>query len=90
MMPETITPACPRYPVAKLGQLIPLKFIVALEQNQMISSCCRHPENHDVEAFKSKPEEPAPDIYIFHCTCGRKHRHFCIGGGDIRPVWEVA
>ena len=90
MMPETITPACPRYPVAKLGQLIPLKFIEALEQNQMISSCCRHPENHDVEAFKSKPEEPAPDIYIFHCTCGRKHRRFCIGGGDIRPVWEVA
>lgn len=87
---DTITPACPRYPVAKLGQLIPTKYIEALEQNQMISSCCRHPENHDIEAFKSKPEEPAPDIYIFHCTCGRKHTRFCIGGGDIRPIWEVS
>jgi hypothetical protein len=88
--PETTVLACPRYPVAKLGGLIPTKFKEALEQNQQISSCCRHPENHDIEAFKSKPEEKAPDIYIFHCTCGRRHRRFCIGGGDVRPVWEVA
>lgn len=89
-MADTRTLACERHPVAKLGQLIPAKFIEALEQNQMISSCCRHPENHEIEAFKSKPEETAPDIYIFHCTCGRKHTRFCIGGGDIRPIWEVA
>lgn len=89
-MADTRTLACERYPVAKLGQLIPTKYIEALEHNQMISSCCRHPENHDIEAFKSKPSEPMPDIYIFHCTCGRKHTRFCIGGGDIRPVWEVA
>lgn len=90
MRPETITPACPRYPVKKLGGLVPLKFIEALEQNQQISSCCRHPENHDIEAFKSHPDEKAPDIYIFHCTCGRQHRRYCVGGGDARPVWNVA
>jgi hypothetical protein len=83
------TLACPRRPVAKLGNLIPIKYIEALEQNQLISSCCRHPENHDIEAFKSTPEEPIPDIYVFHCTCGRKHTRFIVGGGDIRPVWEV-
>lgn len=88
--PETITPACPRYPVKKLEGLIPVKFIECLEQNQLIKSCCRHPENHDIEAFKSHPDEKAPDIYVFHCTCGRKHTRFCIGGGDVRPVWEVA
>lgn len=82
--------ACKRYPVKKLFNLIPTKYIEALEQNQKIASCCRHPENHDIEAFKSKPSEPAPDIYIFHCTCGKQHRRFCIGGGDVRPVWEVA
>ncbi len=90
ILPDTITQACPRYPVAKLANLLPIKFIEALEQNQKIASCCRHPENHDIEAFKSHPDEKAPDIYIFHCTCGRKHRRFCVGGGDVRPVWEVA
>jgi hypothetical protein len=70
--------------------LIPTRFIEALEHNQQIASCCRHPENHEVEAFKSHPDEKAPDIYVFHCTCGRKHRRFCVGGDDMRPVWEVA
>ena len=88
--PVTQVPACPRYPVKKLGGLIPTKFIEALEQNQLILSCCRHPENHDIEAFKSHPDEKVPDIYIFHCQCGRKHRRFCVGGGDVRPFWEVA
>lgn len=102
--PETLTipynengrRICPPYPVAKLmkkgadGKMrIPSKYLEALEQNQKISSCCRHPENHTVEGLKSKPEEPAPDIYIFHCTCGRQHRRFCIGGDDERPIWIV-
>ena len=81
--------ACKRYPVAKLKGLIPLKYIEALEQNQMLRSCCRHPENHDIEAFMSRAEEAAPDVYIFHCSCGRKHRRFCVGGGDERPFWEI-
>ena len=72
--------ACKRHPVAKLKGLIPPKYIEALEQNQMLRSCCRHPENHDIEAFKSRAEEAAPDIYIFHCRCGRQHRRFCIFG----------
>lgn len=83
-------PACPRIAVAKLGNLIPTKYIEAMEQNQQIASCCRHPEQHDIEAMKSKADEAAPDIYIFHCTCGKQHRRFCVGGGDIRPYWEVA
>jgi hypothetical protein len=84
--------ACARFSVAKLGNLIPTKFIEALEQNQQISSCCRHPENHEIEAFYSCDEikeTGVPDIYIFHCTCGKKHRRFCIGMGDVRPHWEV-
>ena len=91
--------ACPRYPVAKLGSLIPTKYIEALEHNQQISSCCRHPENHEIEALYSSDadrDKGIPDIYIFHCTCGRKHRRFCMGGNhigtgavDARPFWEV-
>jgi hypothetical protein len=57
--------ACPRIKVAKLGNLIPTKYLEALEHNQQIASCCRHPENHEIEAFKSHPDEKAPDIYIF-------------------------
>lgn len=82
--------ACQRTPVAKLPPgLLPLKYIEALEQNQQIASCCRHPENHEIEALYSSESETVPDIYIFHCICGRKHRRFCCGGGDARPVWEI-
>ena len=91
--------ACPRYPVAKLGGLIPTKYIEALEHNQQISSCCRHPENHEIEALYSceaEKEKGVPDIYIFHCTCGKQHRRFCMGGNhpgtgevEARPFWDV-
>jgi len=96
--------ACPRIPVAKLYndqvRVIPVKYIEALEQNQKIASCCRHPENHEIEAWYSSHadrDRGIPDIYIFICTCGRKHRRFCVGGSigsgpnakpDHRPVWE--
>ncbi len=78
----------PKYPVEKLKHL-KLKWIEHLEQNQKIASCCRHPENHEVSAWKSRASEPVPDVYIFHCTCGRKHRFFCVGGGDERPAWTI-
>lgn len=93
--------ACPPYPVAKLGNLIPPKYVEALEQNQQIASCCRHPEDHTIEAWFSSDadrDRGVPDIYIFTCTCGRKHRRFCVGGSagsgpdavpELRPFWEV-
>lgn len=91
VLPETQAPACPRVKVADLpeGHLKPAH-IAHLEQNQMIASCCRHPENHEVEARKSHPDEPLPDIYVFHCTCGKQHRFFCVGMTDTRPMWEAA
>lgn len=89
--PATQVLACPRVKVADLpvGHL-KQKHIDHLEQNQQIASCCRHPENHEVEAFKSHPDEPAPDLYVFHCTCGKKHRFFCVGmTDDHRPTWAA-
>ncbi len=83
-------PACPRYPAAKLRDVLPPKYFEALEQNQKIASCCRHPENHEVEARKTHPEETAPDIYIFHCTCRKQHRYLCAGVNDERPSWGAA
>jgi hypothetical protein len=78
-----LDPASPR-------NRLPLRFVQGLEQNQQIASCCRHPENHDIEAWFSCEDERQkghPDIYIFHCTCGRRHVRFCVGGGE-RPFWE--
>ncbi len=90
VLPESQVQACPRVKVADLPfDLLKKNHIEALEQNQKLASCCRHPENHEVEALKSHPEEQAPDIYIFHCTCGRKHRFFCIGRTDERPFWAA-
>lgn len=84
--------ACPPFPVAKLGGLVPAKYLEALEQNQKLALCCRHPENHTIEALYSceaERDRGMPDIYIFTCDCGKKHRRFCVGGGDVRPFWEV-
>lgn len=88
-LPESQVPHSPRRKVADFpdGFLKP-NHVEALEHNQKIASCCRHPENHEVEARKSHPEEPAPDIYVFHCTCGRQHRFFCVGIDDVRPEWR--
>jgi len=91
--------ACPRYPAEKLRDILPPKYFEALEQNQLIASCCRHPENHEIEALYSSEadrDRGVPDIYIFHCTCGRRHARFCVGGSagsggeqEMRPFWEV-
>lgn len=93
ILPETQVPACPRVRMSEFPPgFIPARLYERnLEQNQQIASCCRHPENHEVEARKSHADEPAPDIYIFHCNgCGRKHRVFCVGKIDERPVWAAA
>lgn len=82
--PDGHTLACPRIPVRRLmaydsegrldrdspKNLLPLKFVEALEQNQDagIRSCCRHPEHHLVEAYYSSAAESLPDVYRFICT----------------------
>lgn len=84
--------ACPRSPVKHWRSIIPDRYIEQLEQNQQAASCCRHPENHEIEAWYANGEQEAkrePDIYIFHCTCGRKHRRVCVGALDTRPFWEI-
>ncbi len=90
VLPETMAQVCPRVKVSDLpADFLKKNHIEALEQNQMIASCCRHPENHEVEACKSHPSEIVPDIYIFHCDkCNRKHRFFCVGMDDTRPSWK--
>lgn len=80
--------ACPRVPVAKVMYALPVRYLEALEHNQQIASCCRHPENHEIEAWFSSPadeEGGRPDIYKFYCTCGRVHVRFCVGMDH--PLW---
>ena len=86
-VPETLAQAIKAVPVRDVVEVLPAKFIESLEQNQKIASCCRHPENHTISAWKSKPSEPAHDIFINHCTCGRSHLRLCVGETDFRPVW---
>lgn len=90
-LPETQIPSCPRVKVADLPEgHLKQNHIDHLEQNQQIKSCCRHPENHEVEALKSHPDELAPDIYVFYCHCGKKHRFLCVGAtDDKRPTWDA-
>jgi hypothetical protein len=88
-MPQHI--ACERVPVARVKSLVPDHYRERLIADQRLASCCRDPDNHEIEALYSSDKDKAkgiPDIYIFHCTCGRQHRRFCVGGGDVRPKWE--
>lgn len=88
-LPATNEQSCPRVPVASFpAGFLKARHIEAMEYNQKLASCCRHPENHEVEGRKSHPAEPRTDIYIFHCTCGRRHVMFCVGLGDTRPEWS--
>jgi hypothetical protein len=93
VLPETRVLACPRVKMSDLpdGFIPPKYYERNLEQNQLIAACCRHPENHEIEAHKSHPDEEAPDIYIFHCTCGRRHVRFLAGNVDdvARPIWNA-
>lgn len=100
-MPHVL--ACPPYPVAKLGKLIPEKLRNHLEYNQKAALCCRHVDEHEISAWYSsenwrdkkdhlgnpEPRGGVPDVYKFHCTCGRTHPIFMVGGGDVRPFWDV-
>jgi hypothetical protein len=94
VLPETQVQACPRVKIADFPDgFIPPKYYEGnLEQNQLLHSCCRHPENHEIEARKSHPDEDAPDIYVFHCTCGRKHTRWLLGAVDDvpRPIWDAS
>ena len=92
--------ACPRVKVASCPARLPAKYIENLEQNQLIESCCRHPENHEVEAwFSCEDERPkgTPDIYKFYCTL-RAHacplllwrwRHPAVLGAALKMVLHI-
>jgi hypothetical protein len=91
VLPETQVLACPRVKVADLPEgFLKQKWFDRLEQDQKIKSCCRHPENHYVEAWKSHPDELAPDRYLFVCDkCQAEHKFFCVGTTDERPEWKA-
>lgn len=100
---DQLRPACVRTSMRQIGHIIPKRLYERnLEQNQNIAVCCRHADEHDIEAFYSSEEDATrgvPDIYVFHCNgCGRKHRVFCVGGSkgagpdapmELRPKWEI-
>lgn len=90
VLPETFVECCPKRRVADFPKgFIPSRLYEKnLEQNQLLASCCRHPENHKIKAKKSHPDEKVADIYIFYCGCGKKHRVFCVGLEDTRPEWK--
>lgn len=93
VLPETQVPACPRVKVEDFPEgFIPAKYLeVPLRLHNQLEACCRDRSKHDIEARRSHPEEEAPDIYIFHCTCGRRHVRWLLGMVDDvpRPVWSA-
>ena len=93
--------ACPRLPLERVLRMTPsaLRFFRKVEANAP-NECCRQVANIEIEAWFSKASEQAkgvPDIYKLHCSCGRCHVSFCVGGSHDpvtkkmthpRPFWE--
>jgi hypothetical protein len=94
--------ACPRHPLEKVLRMAPStrRFFEKLELNAP-NECCRNAKNIEIEAWYSSPEDErrgVPDIYKLHCSCGRCHVSFCVGGSidpvtkqvtHPRPFWEI-
>jgi len=82
--PDThLIEACVRVAVRDCPARIPPRFLTDLENNEKLATCCRTPADHDISAWYSCPDDQAkgvPDVYVLHCTCGRVHRRFMLGG----------
>lgn len=93
VLPETNVLACPRVKVEEFPEgFIPAKYLeVPHRLHNQLEACCRDRSTHEIEGRKSHPDEQAPDIYIFHCTCGRRHVRFLVGSVDDvpRPIWSA-
>jgi len=94
--------ACPRLPLERVLRMCPSakRFhdrVVANAPN----ACCHEVSNIEIDAWFSKEsvqQEGIPDVYKLHCSCGRCHVSFCVGGSTDpvskqvthpRPFWEV-
>lgn len=104
MITDKAIRACPPAKVSRFPPgFIPTRYIEDLEHDQKLKTCCRHPENHYIEAFYSSeawqnktdplgrhdPLGGVPDIYVFWCNvCKKGHGRFMIGNGDVRPIWD--
>jgi hypothetical protein len=90
VLPETAVLSCPRRKMSDFpkGFIAPRLYEKALDHNQQVASCCRQSENHEIEGWKSHPDEKRTDRYTLICQCGRKHHVLCVGLGDERPEWK--
>lgn len=70
-------------PLLECMMMIPAKFLWAVIGNEKLEPCCRKPENLTLELRKTQdlPEITFPDLYVFGCECGRKHRRMLANPG---------
>lgn len=70
-------------PLLECLMMIPAKFLWAVIGNEKLEPCCRKPENLTLELRKTQdlPEITFPDLYVFGCECGRKHRRMLCNPG---------
>lgn len=94
--------ACPRIPLQQALKIAPAvrQYFESVEKNAP-NECCRQVGNLEIEAWYSCEADRAkgiPDIYKLHCSCGRCHVSFCVGGSrnpvtkeitHPRPFWEI-
>ena len=89
---EYFVPASPRVKTQDCPADIPPHWFDVFTEpgrHNQLEACCRRTDNKEIEALRSNSRQWAPDIYIMHCTCGRQHRRFCVGGTGTHPLTGV-
>lgn len=78
-------------PLLECLMMIPAKFLWAIIGNKKLEDCCRQPENLTLELRKTQdlPEITYPDLYVFGCECGRKHRRMLCDPGSYGTEKKV-
>ncbi|MCC7304762.1 MAG: hypothetical protein IT558_00725 [Alphaproteobacteria bacterium] len=63
---------------------IPAHYLYAITNNQKLNECCREVENLSLEIRKTQDiPMDEPDLYVFQCACGRKHRRMLVESGHF-------
>ena len=69
----------PFRPLIQCLREIPAHYLWDILSNNKLNECCRAPESLEMEVRKSQDiEMQEPDLYVFQCGCGRKHRRLLV------------
>lgn len=66
--------------VGDIIDMLPARYVDTLRNNENARPCCRQVETNMLERYKTSPDLPGPDLLVFVCECGARHKRFAAAG----------